>query len=73
MSGSRRGPPDRLRRFGRDERDLPDMEKLEDAGRLGRASSDAPGARLGDSALRAELAGALGGIAGEDDLEGDEG
>src|SRR6202034_1422045 len=44
-------------------RDLPDMENLEDAGLLGRASADAPsgpGARLENSGLFAELAGALG-------------
>jgi hypothetical protein len=43
-------------------RDLPDMEKLEDAGLLGRASADAPsgpGARMGNSGLLADLPGAL--------------
>jgi segregation and condensation protein B len=55
-------------------RDLPDIEKLEDAGLLGRASADAPsgpGARVDNSGLLADLAGALGVIAGEDDLEED--
>jgi segregation and condensation protein B len=52
-------------------RDLPDMEKLEDAGLLGRASGEAPDARLDNSGLLAELAGALGAVAGEDDLEED--
>jgi hypothetical protein len=50
------------------------MEKHEDAGLLGRASADArsgPGARLDHSGLIDELAGALGVIAGEDDLEED--
>ena len=54
--------------------DLPDIEKLEHAGLLGRASADAPGtpgARLDNSGLLAGLAGALGAIAGEDDLEED--
>jgi segregation and condensation protein B len=53
-------------------RDLPDMEKLEDAGLLGRVGTDAPGtpgARLDNSELLAELAGALGVITREDDLE----
>src|ERR1700736_6643853 len=55
-------------------RDLPDMEKLEDAGLLGRASREAPGApgaRLDNAGLLAELASALGVIAGEGDLEED--
>ena len=52
-------------------RDLPDMEKLEDAGLLGRANADAPGARLDNSGLLAELAGALGVTADDDDLEED--
>lgn len=46
------------------------MEKLEDAGLLGRASGDAasaPGARLDNSGMLAELAGTLGVIAGEDE------
>ncbi|MGO9769096.1 MAG: SMC-Scp complex subunit ScpB [Roseiarcus sp.] len=54
--------------------DLPDMEKLEDAGLLGRANadaSDAQGARLDNAALLADLAGALGVIAGEGDREED--
>ena len=55
-------------------RDLPDMEKLEDAGLLGRANPDALGAqgtRLDDSGLLADLVGALGMIAGQDDCEED--
>jgi segregation and condensation protein B len=55
-------------------RDLPDMEKLEDAGLLGRAgtdASDAQGARLDNSGLLADLGGALGVIAGEDALDED--
>jgi segregation and condensation protein B len=55
-------------------RDLPDIEKLGDAGLLGRASADesgAPGARLDNSGLLAELASVLGVTAGEDDLEED--
>ncbi len=55
-------------------RDLPNMEKLEDAGLLGRVNADAPGAqgtRLDNSGLLADLAGALGAVAGEDDLEED--
>lgn len=55
-------------------RDLPDMEKLEDAGLLGRAGADASGAPRGrgdNSGVLAELAGALGAVAGEDDLEED--
>jgi len=53
-------------------RDLPDMEKLEDAGLLGQAGADAPsasGARLDNSTLLAELAGALGMVDGEDGRE----
>jgi segregation and condensation protein B len=50
-------------------RDLPDIEKLEDAGLLGRSSEDEPsspwGAWLDNSALLADLAGALGAIAEE--------
>ena len=64
-----------LARFGFESlRDLPDMEKLEDAGLLGRASADASGAqgtRWDNSALIDDLAGALGAVAGEDDLEED--
>ena len=55
-------------------RDLPDMEKLEDAGLLGRASADPAGARgaqLENSRLLDDLAGALGVIAEDDDLEED--
>jgi segregation and condensation protein B len=55
-------------------RDLPDMEKLEDAGLLGRAGADARsavGGRLDNSGLLAELAGALGVFVGEDDREED--
>jgi segregation and condensation protein B len=55
-------------------RDLPEIEKLEDAGLLGRTGADAlgaRGARLGNSGLLADLAGALGVIAGEGDLEED--
>jgi segregation and condensation protein B len=55
-------------------RDLPDIEKLEDAGLVGRASAGArgaPGARLDNAAMLAELAGALGALAGEDDPEED--
>ena len=53
-------------------RDLPDMEKLEDAGLLGRATADAPSGPGGwgdNSGLLADLAGALGVVAGDDDLE----
>jgi len=64
-----------LSHFGFDSlRDLPDIEKLEDAGLLGRTSADAsraPGPRGDNSGLLAELAGALGAVAGEDDLEED--
>jgi chromosome segregation and condensation protein ScpB len=52
-------------------RDLPDLEKLEDAGLLGRAIADglgAPGARLDNSGLLADLAGAPGVI--DDDEPG---
>src|SRR5579863_7365868 len=55
-------------------RDLPDMEKLEDAGLLGRAGADAPsppGARRDNSGLLAELASTLGVIASEDELDED--
>jgi segregation and condensation protein B len=55
-------------------RDLPDIEKLDDAGLLGRAGADAEGApaeRGENSGPLAELAGALGMVAGEDDLEED--
>jgi segregation and condensation protein B len=55
--------------------DLPDMEKLEDAGLLGRRGADAPnapwGGQLDNAGLLAGLAGALGVIAEEDDLEED--
>jgi segregation and condensation protein B len=67
--------PGFLAQFGFESlRDLPDMEKLEDAGLLGRAGADAPGvpgARLDNSGVPADLAGALGAVAGEDDLEED--
>ena len=64
--------PSFLAQFGFESlRDLPDMEKLEDAGLLGRGGADAPGARLDNSGLLAELAGALGVTAEEDNLEED--
>jgi segregation and condensation protein B len=67
--------PGFLAQFGFESlRDLPDIEKLEDAGLLGRASGDAasaPGGRGKNSGVFADLAGALGVIAGEDDLEED--
>jgi segregation and condensation protein B len=55
-------------------RDLPDIEKLEDAGLLGRMSADAsgaPGARLDNAALLVDLAGALDVVARDEDLEED--
>ena len=67
--------PEFLSQFGFESlRDLPDIEKLEDAGLLDRASGDAasaPGARLDNSKLLADLGRALGVTAGEDDLEED--
>lgn len=68
-------PPGLLAQFGFESlRDLPDIEKLEDAGLLGRASADATrelGARLENSGLIADLAGSLGAVASEEDLEED--
>jgi len=67
--------PGFLSQFGFESlRDLPDMEKLEDAGLLGRAGADAPsppGARRDNSGLLAELASTLGVIASEDELDED--
>jgi segregation and condensation protein B len=68
--------PGFLAQFGFESlRDLPDIEKLEDAGLLGRPGGDAPGAPSegrGDQArLFAEWADVLGVIAGQDDREED--
>jgi len=57
-----------LSRFGFDSlRDLPDVEKLEDAGLIGRAGEGA----LDGDALAAELKGVLGLVADEDEREED--
>jgi segregation and condensation protein B len=67
--------PGFLAQFGFESlRDLPDIEKLEDAGLLGRPGGDAPGAPGGgweNLGELAEWAGALGVTAGEGDREED--
>jgi len=68
--------PGFLAQFGFESlRDLQDIEKLEDAGLLGRPGGDAPGApsegRRDQARLFAEWADVLGVIAGQDDREED--
>jgi segregation and condensation protein B len=48
-------------------RDLPDIERLEDAGLVGRANMEAPGARADNAAMLAGVTQALGVLAREDE------